>query len=344
MSQGRTRRRSPASSPEPAPARPGRPPGRRGGPGAAAVVVLAVAFFALALAVLLRFFVADRLLVAPTDAYTRAELRANGATYFDRRALKPRTGADLTLTTTVRGNVRASNGDVAVWDTFAVLEDLANGNQIDISQHRMAFDRRTAGLVNCCGATAKPPSGPPVYGTFLPIGVGKRAYQVHDTSTGRAWPMRYEATETIGGLRTYRYTQRIEETRIGEQSGGVPSTLLGLPGPSRTVAADRYYRGTVTAWVEPRTGAIVDRRQRVTSTVRGRDGQGELLAADFDLRMSPETRRALIARAEDSAGTVTLLRTTGPITGLVAGLVLLGLGTVLLVRRRRRDELANEPF
>ena len=349
MSRGNTR----PTVPERSPARPGgrsedrsggSPGRRRRGPGIATAVVLAMAFFALTLAALLRFFVADRLLVAPADAYSRARLTAPNATYFDRQALKPRTGATLTLTTTVRGDVRASRGEVVVWDSFTVLEDLETGTQLDISQHRMAFDRRTAGLVDCCGTTAKPPAGQRAYGLFFPIGVDKRTYPVYDPATGRAWPMRYEATETVGGLRVYRYTQRIEETRLGEQPGGVPSTLLGLPGPARSVPADRYHRGTVTAWLDPRTGMLVDRRQQITTTVRARDGRGEMVAAEFDLRMAPETRRALVARADETARSVTMVRVVAPSAALVAGLVLLGSGAALLVRDRRRAALADDPF
>jgi hypothetical protein len=300
----------------------------------------------LAAAALLRFFVADRVLAAPGNVYTETQLQAVNASYFDAGTGQPRSGATVTLTSTVRGDARASTGDRAVWDAFAVLEDLQNRRQLDITQFRMVFDRRSAALVNCCRATAVPvPGGPTTYGLFFPIGVEKRAYNVYDVETGRSWPMRFEGTETIEGMEVYRYVQRIDQTNVGEQSGGVPSTLLGLPGPNRTVPADRWYGGTTTMWIEPRSGVLVDRRQQISSSVRGRDGQGDLVTAEIDLRMTEADRRELAGRAQDTATAALWLRTAGPITALAAGLLLLALAAVAArARRRPRQTLIEEPF
>lgn len=331
MSQGNTRQRSSAP---PVP-----PPAGRKGPGIATMVVVFLAFFALALAFLLRGLVADRILVAPANLHSKTELEATNATYFNRATLKMQTGATVTLTSTARGDVKASKAakdGVVVWDSFIALEDLANDADLDIKESRSAFDRKTARLVDCCETDTKPTPGQATLGgTFYPVGIEKKTYNVYDASTGKGWPMRYEATETRDGMEVYRFVQEIPETNTGRNATPVPSTLLGLPGPSRDVPADRWYTATVTTWIEPRSGVTVDRRQKVTTTMKGADGQGSLTVADIDLRMVADDRKKLTDKAESTAFAATLLRTAGPAVSLGAGILLFILAAFLVARGRR---------
>ncbi|MEW2353859.1 DUF3068 domain-containing protein [Spirillospora sp. NPDC029432] len=336
MSQGNTRQR-PSS-------RTASPPPRHRGPGGATLAVVFLAFFALALAVLLRGFVAERLLVAPADQYSKAVLQAPNATYVDGATGTVRRGATLTLTSTLRGDVKAAKDDTVVWDTFLVLEDLQNQAKVEISESRLAFDRRTAAMVNCCGGVNVPAGGGPVYGLFFPIGVEKKTYAVYDTSTKKAWPMRFEGTENRDGRELYRYSQQVDETNLGQYRSPVPSTLLGLPGKARNVTVDRWYRATVTSWIDPRSGITVDRRQQITSTLKGQNGQGQLVVADLDLRMDDATRKSLGEKADSAAASALYLRTIGPASALGVSVLLFLLAAVLLVRRRRARSLANEPF
>jgi hypothetical protein len=339
MSQGNTRHR-PSSRSAP-------PPAQRGRPGVSTLIVLFLAFFALTLAILLRTLLADQILVAPANQYARAELQAANATYFDASIVAARSGVTMTLTSTVRGNVKdskAAKGDTVVWDTFLALEDLQNGNKVEISEERIAFDRKTAEMVDCCKATGKPTPGEPTYGLFFPVGIEKKTYNVYDFSSNKAWPMRFDGTEKRGGMEVYRFVQRIDETNRGQYERPLPSNLLGLPGKSRDVPVDSYFGGTMTAWIEPRSGVLVDRRQQVTSSLKTKDGQGRLLVADLDLRMSEKTQKDLRDKAETAASAKTLLKTTGPAVSVVVSVLLFALGAFLLIRRRRTQALANEPF
>ncbi|TNY36472.1 DUF3068 domain-containing protein [Thermomonospora catenispora] len=306
--------------------------------GLLAPILLGVGVFLLTTALALRFFVADRLLVAPTNLYQKTTLQAIGASYFDAGAVQDRTGATLTLTSTMRGDVKAAKGDTAVWDVFQVLEDIPNGgNEVSIIQQRLAFDRGSGELKACCGThvnndTSVRPSG--LSGLFWPVGsLEKKTYQVFDASTKRSWPAEYQGTETIRGVKAYKFVQTIPDTVIATLPE-VPSTLLGIPGKSRNVAADRYQRATIAYWVDPRSGVTVHREQQVVQTLRGKDGNGSKIVADFTLKMTPQSQKELVAKADDTASKVSLLRVTGPLVSLLLGLALLGAGAAAMLRRR----------
>lgn len=301
-------------------------------------ILLGAGAFLLTMALALRFFVADRVLVAPTNLYQKTTLQATGASYFDARSLQDRTDATLTLTGTMRGDVKAAKGNTAVWDVFQVLEDIPNGgNEVSVIQQRLAFDRGSGELKACCGThvnndTSIKPSG--LSGLFWPVGaLERKTYQVFDASTKRSWPAEYQGTETIRGVKAYKFVQTIPDTVIGSLPE-VPASLLGISGESRNVAADRYQRATVTYWVDPRSGITVHREQQVVQTLRGKDGNGGKVVADFTLQLTPQSQKELVDKAEETAFKVSLLRVIGPLASLLLGLALVGAGAAATLRRR----------
>ncbi|WP_158566700.1 DUF3068 domain-containing protein [Actinomadura craniellae] len=300
------------------------------------LVLVGLGVFLLGTGAMVHFHVAPQLIAAPTDTYNKTVLRADNATYFDVGALQTRTGATITATNTVRGDVRASNDDVAVWDSFAAVQDLNNNVLVDMRQQRLAFDRRSGELTGCCGTHIQnqPLNRPSGIGLFWPVDVGKRGYQVFDSQTRRAWPVTFAGEETLDGVRTYRFVQRIPPTKITEPARTVPGGLLGLGAGSGDVAVDRYYQAEATYWIDPRTGAPVNQRQHTISTLQAQQGPGRLVVADLDLRMTDESRRALLDKSEDGARSAGMIKTVVPLVCLVAGLVLVVGGLVLAARPR----------
>src|SRR5262249_36173615 len=149
--------------------------------------------------------------------------------------LKVRNGVHLRAVNTVRGDVRAANGKIAVWDSFTSIEDPATKKSVEIQQQRAAFDRRTGTLYNVRGAsvggdTSVRQAG---VGRFWPIGVKKQTYQYFDLSTKRPWPATFAGEERIHGVRAYRFVQRIPPTVTESVKGGVPATLLRVKNPKR---------------------------------------------------------------------------------------------------------------
>jgi hypothetical protein len=91
--------------------------------------------------------------------------------------------------------------------------------------------------------------------------------------------------------------------------------------------ADRYYQAD-NVWVDPRTGVVIDIEQRVLSTLRGPNGQGKLVVADMDLKMSGPSQRQLAALASKNATQITTLRETGPLGCGICGLILILAATI----------------
>ncbi|HEX2312351.1 MAG TPA: DUF3068 domain-containing protein [Thermomonospora sp.] len=293
--------------------------------------------FGLAFAPMLRFPLADRLVVVPVDQYTRTTLVGSGARYLDAARMRMVENADVVATSTLRGAPASSNDDTAVWDYFTAVEDTATGTDLDIRLWRMAIDRTSGHLRNCCGAAVGndptvPQSG---LGMIWPLGdVDRRDYPVFDPTTRRTWTARFTGTRRVEGITAYTFVQRIEPTPVG-RFRQLPGELLGLD-EDRSYDADRVYQATVTTWVDPRSGVPVDRHQHVISTLRTTDGTDRLTVADLTLRMDPASRRRAAAISRDTAAKITLVRTTGPLVSAVLGLVLLGGGLAVSRRPLRR--------
>ncbi len=308
------------------------------------VLIGAGAFF-VALAPLMRFYVARQVVAAPANLFQKTTLTAQNALYLDTAQLTVRRGANLTAVTTVRGDVHASSGNIVVWDSFTSVDDPATKKNVEILQQRAAFDRHTGELTNSHGAsvgndTSVKQRG---IGLFWPIGVKKKTYQYFDISTKRAWPMVYDGEDRIHGLKAYRFVQHIPETAI-DSIQDVPVSLLGvanakqLPGydaATQSVPADRVYQATVTVWVDPRTGVQVDQDEKVTQRLRTKDGIDRLVVGDLDLKMTDASRHHLVDLANSEALKIAAVRTVGPLVAVVLGLVLFAVGLALGAPTRR---------
>lgn len=286
---------------------------------------------------LLRFYAAPRLIAAPADFYATITLADPHASYFDQGALTTRRNVTLSFVNTLRGDPGAGTSTIAVWDSFTVLEDLKRKVQVASTFQRSAFNRHTGELTNCCGASVNDDTRVRQDGiavVFWPIGTRKITYQVYDTNTERAWPAAYSGTARVQGLTTYRFTQHIPVTVV-QQLSGVPTSLLGLRGPSRNVVTNRTYQADNTFWVDPRTGVPIDAEERILSVLHGPGGQGQLMVASADLKMTPASQRFLASVAEKNAASIATLHLTGPVGGVALGLLLILAGTVPFRRLRR---------
>ena len=298
-------------------------------------VLAGLGAFLMTFGLLLRFYAAPRLTAAPVGIYRTVTLADPHAAYFDQSTLTVRRNATLTLDETIRGDAAASTGTIAVWDLFTVLADLKHNVQLNVAFQRSAFDRRTGELTNCCGASVNDDTRARQDGIAVmkwPTGTQKATYQVYDLNTERAWPAVYSGTARVQGLLTYRFTQRIPPTVV-QQLPGVPTSLLGLPGASRTIVANRTVQASNTFWVDPLTGVPVNVEERILSVLHGPGGQGRLMVANADLTMTPASQRSLAALARQGAVVITTLRQTGPLGGLLLGFLLILAGTVPLPRR-----------
>ncbi|RFU38912.1 DUF3068 domain-containing protein, partial [Actinomadura logoneensis] len=305
------------------------------------VLVVAGAFLT-TLAPLIRFYVSDQVVRAPLNRYERVRLEAPNASMFDMASLKLRRNMTLVAESTIRGDVKANGGDdrIAVWDSSTTVTDKATGKQVSLQAYRMAFDRRTALLVNCCAANVGGDVNVRMfgYGLLFPIAnVHRRDYPFYDTTTRRTLPMRYSGEEEVAGLRTYRFVQEVPLVKVETMGVKMPGDMLGLGKDSYPQRVDRYFEAVNTQWVDPRTGIPVKQEQRITQSLRNRDGTGRLVVADADLVTVPEDQRHLAALSNESATQIAWTRIYGPVLALLLGLGMLCAGSTLTLMRRRDE-------
>src|ERR1700710_2420911 len=113
------------------------------------LVLFGLGVFLVAAALLLRFYVMPSLLVTPIDQFAESFAPGTG-TVFNPLTLAEETNVDLVAHRTLRGDVAASSDKTGVWDESVVLEK-ADGSMVNVSTDRVAWDRKTAEAVNCCG-------------------------------------------------------------------------------------------------------------------------------------------------------------------------------------------------
>src|SRR6266702_6898296 len=131
--------------------------------------------------VLMPTWVSSRVLKFPLNEYASVTLTDSNASYFSPTKLTELTGVNMEATYTIKGNAAAGSSSTAVWNQFVYVYDQTNKLPIQQTSRTFAFDRRTAQLVNCCGANVNGDSSVKqsgYVGILLPIGTEKKTYPV----------------------------------------------------------------------------------------------------------------------------------------------------------------------
>lgn len=316
-----------------------------------AIALVGLGAFLLILAPLLRFYVVPSIAKAPLkpsdpdDPDRTISLNVGTATaLFDPATLTERRDVPLTATRVTRGDVLASEQDpaeaegLAVWDSFQRVED-ETGTVVTASTIRIAFDRVSSELKNCCGVNndGKQVEWAGTNPLKFPFFTEQKSYDYFDTTINQAVPIEFVGEEEVEGLSAYKFTQTIEPTQIGEQE--LPGNLVGSPDAS--FVAPRFYSNVRTLWVEPTTGAIVNGQEQQKQTFRGPDGTDKVTVIEANLGFAPQEITDSVEYAGSNARLINLLRTTIPIIALILGLILIG-AAVYLLRREETVERRHE--
>lgn len=291
--------------------------------------------FLIVLGLLMHFVVVGEAVKFPLNEYEISSLVAHNASYFSLKQLNELSGVTMQVTGTVEGDVAAGTSTRAVWTEFSYVYDKTNGTAVQYSTQRLAFDRRTGALINCCGDYigtnhALHPSG---QGYVWPFGTQRKTYEVFDTTLLRPEPATYQGTATIDGLTTYKFVEKVPATRYSAQT--LPGSLVGMSGASVTLG--QFYQATNTTWVDPVTGVPVQLDENQQISLRDSSGAARLVLLSADFRSTPASVASWVksVRADDTKAQ--LVSTIIPVIAVLAGLVLLALGCVLALGRR------NEP-
>lgn len=314
-------------------------------------VALFIGAFVLALAVLSKFYMYDRLAVVPlNNVSTNIAETADGddAEYLNAAAGLVITNGPLKNTKLVTGDVEASkkasdelDRDVAVWKIFdctaAPAFDCGSGvTPLSATQDTVAFDRHTGETVKWSGneiqtegETIKPAGFKGLYFKF-PFGAEKKTYQFWDGTLGKATPAVYEGEGEVQGMKVYKYRQTIEPVVTGPID--VPGTLVGSTESS--VTADQVYSSVTDYSVDPVTGVVLV-GQTAQDNYLEVDGERVLTTTKATLKYTDRTTTDSVDEYKSKAMLLTAVNLWIPIGGAVLGVLLIVAG--LLARRERHE-------
>jgi hypothetical protein len=292
-------------------------------------------------AVLLPTWVTGQVVKFPLDEQQTAILQATNASYFSTTSLSLKTGVTMQATYTIKGDPSAGNSSTAVWTQLSTVTDLTNHQTVQQMTRTFAFDRRTAQLVNCCGANIngdKTIRQTGLLGSVFPFGTQKQTYQVFDTTLKKPMPFVYSGTTNVQGIPVYEFTENIVPTLITTIS--VPGALIGAKAP--VVKAGEYDQLHLIYYVDPETGALLDVNEHQVVTLRtALTAPGKLLF-DADLIATPATVDKTVSLDSGGRNELTLLETTLPLVFGIAGGVAL-LAGIFLSRKARASVAAPVP-
>ena len=290
-------------------------------------------------ALLVTSWVTGQVIKFPLNEYASVTLTDPNATYFSAAKLTQLTGVNMEATYTIKGNAAAGSSSTAVWNQFIYVYDQTNKQPVQSITRTFAFDRRTAELVNCCGANVNGNSSIQQHGHVgyvLPIGTKKQTYDVFDTNLNKAVPFTYDGIGDVGGTQAYKFTENVAPTQNGTQT--VPGSLVNQTAASVTLP--QYYQTQTTYWIDPVTGALLNVTQNEKLTLRNNDGSQALVLFNANLAATQDSIDGLVALDNDQVSKASLVGTLLPLaTGLV-GLLLLIIGIVLARRPDRDTEAA----
>lgn len=303
----------------------------------AGLVLSALGTFLIVLALLTRFVIAGDAVKFPLNENSVSKLTASNASYFSPSLVTELTGASLEDTTTTQGDNAAGTSSTAVWNQFSYVYDRTNLTTVNYSTQRLAFDRTSGLLQNCCGTAIGTDTSAKVSGLgyVWPINAQKKTYQVFNTTLMKTVPATYAGTATVNGEQTYKYVQNVLPTQTGTQA--VPGSLVGQAG-SGSVTLPEYYAGTTTDYVDPITGAPVKVITSQHVYLQNSSGAEVLSLINATLTSTPDSIASAVNSAKHYDGEINLVEVILPIVLGLVGVLLLAMGLILFVIGRQETE------
>lgn len=288
------------------------------------VVALVLGAFLLMAAALGQFWAPSHAERTPLDVHTTTRLTGTA------QKLDPTSGQvqDLQVkaSNVTKSDTHKSDGNVVSFVTTSCLvidkdnvPDCVAANDpqnrlISASSDVFASNRHTAEAVDNAKYTTSKAVPHVGLTNKWPFDAQRKNYQYWDGTLVKAVPATYAATETVGGLRTYRYDVDVQPTDA--------EVLQGVKGK---------YSTQQSIWIEPRTGAIIKQTQKQVRT----QANGDPLL-NLDITYTSATIKAAADQASSKVSGLRLVTQILPIAGLVGGVVLVVLGLFLLLGAHRR--------
>ena len=314
-------------------------------------LALALGVLALVIAPILRHWVTPLLAQSPLVPGEQAPLTFTSTgvitTLFDldsagRASAGP---VDVTRTVTLTGDRAAAEGAAAEGRNVAVVDTsdrtvTDDGRLIAEVSARLAADRRSQALVDCCGAavggvsfTMTGAGNPLRFPWFAPAA----PYPYLDTVLLAPVEMSFLGTDRVGGIEAHKYQQATAPTSVGTVA--VPGRLVGSEQDSVTLA--RAYAVNRTLWVDPTTGIVLRSAERVRESLRNDAGRDVVTLLSMTLASTPEQEAVQVAAAHAEGRPVLWTYAYAPTLLGVLGSALLLVGLVrvgMAIRARRAEE------
>jgi len=306
----------------------------------AGLVLSALGTFLIVLALLIRFVVASEAVKFPLNENTVTTLIAHNASYFSPAKVAEVHGATLETTLTTQGDNAAGSSGTAVWNQFSYVYDKTNDLTVSYSTQRLAFDRKSGVLENCCGAaigtnTTVHMSG---QGYLWPFNTQKKTYQIFDTTLLKPVPTVYSGTATVDGEATYKFVETVTAQQVGTQT--LPGALVGESAASVTLP--EYDSSTTTEYVDPITGAPVKGVSHQDLYLQNSAGAPVLTLLDANFTTTPATVAATVNTAKTDDNRIDLVHSVLPLILGIVGVILLAIGVLLVLAGRREAEYYDD--
>jgi hypothetical protein len=303
------------------------------------LILAGLGAFLILVAILMPTWVVGQVVKFPLNEYETATLAASNASYFSAPSLSEKTGVNMTATYTIKGNASLGSSSTAVWNLFTYVYDTTNHQPVQITTRTLAFDRRSAQLVQCSCASVngvKSIRQTGLAGYVFPMNTQKQTYQVFDPTLKKTMPYVYSGTATVRGIQAYEYVENVAPTQTGTLT--VPGSFVGMSAQSVTMG--QFDQAHVIYYVDPETGALIDVNEQQSTTLRtSATAAPSLVLFDADLIVTPASLTEIMGLDNNGRSELTLLETILPLVlGIVGGVALLA---GILLRRRRHEDVAE---
>jgi len=288
------------------------------------VAVTGLGAFLIVLAAMSRFYLPGHVIKFPLNEYSVSTLTGTNVSYFSQQTDSVVNGATVRAISTVQGDVAAGNSSTAVWNDITGTFDVTQSPKVPISYttQRLAFNRRTGVLVNCCGAeVGTRRTNFAGQGYVWPIGTQPQTYEVFNTSLMKPEPFKYAGTSTVDGLSVDVFVQPINNQQLGTVT--LPGSLVGILNQA-TVKLPEFLTATNTFYVDPGTGSPVKIVEaQIESLENPSTGGTALVLLNGTLTSTPQSIAAAVNTAKKSDTEISVVQTIIPVASGLVGLVLL---------------------